>query len=756
MFEQIPLELRERPQWVCFDLTGDGRKIPYIPGTDSQASSNKPTDWRSFRAAVDSVKEGRYPYIGYAFAPHDPYVFVDLDDIADEEQADVLKRLHTYAQRSVSGKGVHLICKGTFRGPGKHPNKPHAGIFKESRFCLMTGDVLPNRTEIQEVPTEDLQTIHSWLGGGLNGSTTMELVEYQQEIPDRTVYEMGCDRYNKFDDLCCGRWEHFDEYNGDHSSADHALISMLCDLTPCNEQVRWLFKSSGMWTFERREKKAGHGENGYIDRTISKARAKQQKDYERSRLVQLDFSRSEIEEIEIEQSRPSDRGSDHLIETMPDGLIKEIARHSFRTSYLPLQEASLLVGISLLSGMAGRGYLTPSGIGLNLWTVLVGTTGCGKDEYQSGMQRILNLLAKKTPSVANILGGEIASGPGLETVFQDTKRFISYVPEFDKFYKNTANPNGQPHQISLQQSLLNSFNTAGIGGALRSRRKAVAGEAVKVIERPCLCLVGESTPDALYASMSLGDIASGLLPRFMLLEVGKDSYSLRPNQRKNGELPPVDLMDRLERLSLHMDRADATNTYKVVKQSKQAGEVWRELDYAKRLQNRTLPEGDVTKELRNRMAMKVLRLSSLLALSEDFDSPRIELRHLEWSTKFVEELDERILARFTTGRVGSGQVQQEADLVAAYRSLSAMSAARRSKMGLPDKCAKDKTLATLAMLKDATVSNTSFASDKNGAVTAFHRCLDSLIRSGKIVKYTRDDACDNYGLRVGELLCMVQ
>ncbi|MCP5532340.1 MAG: AAA family ATPase [Akkermansiaceae bacterium] len=278
-FSNIPSELTKLQQWVCFDLDHTGKKIPYIPGTDSMASSNRSRDWRSFRAACADVESGKRQHVGFCFTKDDPYVFIDLDDPEDDDQVKVFKRFDTYAQRSVSGEGCHIICRGTFQGAGKHPKFPHAGLFKQDRFCLMTGDVVTGREEIKEVPTEDLQAIHTWLGGrpGESESVSADLVEYQSEIPDMTVFEMGCDTFRKFAALSAGRWEQFEEYHNDHSTADHAFIAMLCDLTESNEQVRYLFKISGMWNQERADKKAGHGPDGYINRTIRKVRAEQER-----------------------------------------------------------------------------------------------------------------------------------------------------------------------------------------------------------------------------------------------------------------------------------------------------------------------------------------------------------------------------------------------------------------------------------------------------------------------------------------------
>ena len=296
LLSNIPKELHALQQWVNFDLI-DGKKVPFIPGSDSMASSNRPRDWRSFRAALADVESGKHQHVGFCLSSTDPYVFIDLDDPDDEEQAAVSKRINTYAQRSVSGEGCHLICRGTFQGSGKHPASPKAGIFKSGRFILMTGDIVAGRSTINAVAESDLQAVHSWLGGGTERDTPA-LVEYESELPDLTVIEMGCDRFTKFEELCCGRWQQFPEFHNDHSTADHAFIAMLCDLTESNEQVRNLFGMSGMWNAERAAKKAGHGFEGYVNRTISKIRGNQALAMERSSRVTLCFENDDSSTIE--------------------------------------------------------------------------------------------------------------------------------------------------------------------------------------------------------------------------------------------------------------------------------------------------------------------------------------------------------------------------------------------------------------------------------------------------------------------------
>jgi Protein of unknown function (DUF3987) len=729
------------------------RKVPYTPGTDSMAASNRPRDWRSFRAACKDVEEGKRQHIGFCFSSSDPYTFIDLDDPEDEDQIAIFKRLNTYAQRSVSGEGCHLICKGSFEGAGKHPSHPDAGIFKENRFCLMTGDIVEDRNTINVVADADLQAIHTWLGGG-NEKTDEDLVEYETEIPDQTVFDMGCDRFDKFESMCCGDWQKYEEYYGDHSTADHAFIAMLCDLTESNEQVRWFFAHSGMWNEERAAKKAGHGFVGYVNRTIKKIRGNQSRDREMMSRVSLCFKENEPEPLEALPPANND-----LIDSLPEGLIKDLARYSMATSFYALPEASFCFALSLLSGITGRAYQTPTHSGLNLWTILVGDTSCGKDEYQAGMNRVISSLEKRgLKSLSKLLGGELVSGPAMEQVFSDRKRYISYMPEFGEMFRTLVAPGAPDHIRTLNRGLLNSYNAAGLHGSLRARRKAQGTESgVESIERPCLVLAGESTPEAMYGNVGHRELATGFLQRFILVDVPKSSWSLEENKR-SAKAPPKELLDRLEQLVVLCDSMEVEQRkgldHVVVGGTPEALERLHRYRASKRREIMSCPDGLAKKEVINRAGLKALRIACLMAVSADFHSPQITLEHAEWAIRFVDAMDASMLARFTSGEVGSGQTKQESEIRKAAKSLVKLSVADRRKLGMNKEVAKEADMLPLSVLKARVVQSAAFSADRVGAVTAFERCVDSLVRSGFFSKVKEDVAMDRFAHTMGVLLCV--
>jgi putative DNA primase/helicase len=148
LLDNIPEELRRRPQWVVWKLVpGENRddKVPYIAGGVGKAKTNDLTTWRTFEEAVEALKTGRYDGVGFVFSSGDPYAGVDLDDCRNPETgelkewaAKIVQALGGYAEASPSGTGIHIIVRG--KAPNKKRGKVEA--YSSERFFTMTGVTL--------------------------------------------------------------------------------------------------------------------------------------------------------------------------------------------------------------------------------------------------------------------------------------------------------------------------------------------------------------------------------------------------------------------------------------------------------------------------------------------------------------------------------------------------------------------------------------------------------------------------------------
>jgi primase-polymerase (primpol)-like protein len=92
LLDNIPEEMRRRPQWVVWKLETRGdklTKIPYIGGGVGKASSTDSETWRTFEEAAQALKTGRYDGIGFVFSSGDPFAGVDLDRCRNPETGEL-------------------------------------------------------------------------------------------------------------------------------------------------------------------------------------------------------------------------------------------------------------------------------------------------------------------------------------------------------------------------------------------------------------------------------------------------------------------------------------------------------------------------------------------------------------------------------------------------------------------------------------------------------------------------------------------
>jgi primase-polymerase (primpol)-like protein len=160
--ENIPGQLTERRQWVCWRLEERGAemtKVPYIPGTLRRASSTDLMTWRTFSGALEAYERSEPPYdgIGFVFCSADPFVGIDLDKCRDPESGevapwaqDIISRVQEgYVEASPSGTGVHIIVEGTVRGGRTRKKVRVKGeivgqveMYGHGKFFTVTGRIL--------------------------------------------------------------------------------------------------------------------------------------------------------------------------------------------------------------------------------------------------------------------------------------------------------------------------------------------------------------------------------------------------------------------------------------------------------------------------------------------------------------------------------------------------------------------------------------------------------------------------------------
>ncbi len=253
-YENIPLELREGKRWVCRTPA----KIPITP-TGGPASHSNPNTWCSFEEAVagasnPSVGAAPTAGIGRVFVKDDGYTCIDLDwrddPTTQARHKKILEAFQSYAEISQSGKGHHIVCRGSLPGPAR--KRDGVEMYDSVRYIILTGDKLPGRDAVlNEQPLIDI--LYTELGGNGNGSIDNPVKNGEQTESDADI----CERLRAgtngaiFDLLFAGAWDkcrginNHPGYNS-ASDADNGLCNYLGQVTDNAEQLIRIWLSSGM------------------------------------------------------------------------------------------------------------------------------------------------------------------------------------------------------------------------------------------------------------------------------------------------------------------------------------------------------------------------------------------------------------------------------------------------------------------------------------------------------------------------------
>lgn len=253
----VPDEMKARKNWVAVRTWKSAEKDklskrPIDCNTGNYAESDNPETWTTFDKALEYVREHGGTTVAYALDGKDKVSCVDIDRCFDENgelsetAKEALKRSGaTYAERSVSGNGLHIFGKTDGMDLRTFSKGGDLEFYQKEQFIAMTGD---------GAKTKDLVNFDScgmkpyleskcekrieWKGvcKGENGLSSMS---------DKDVVEKAREAKNgdKFKRLYTG-----EDLQNNHSNSDMSLMNILAYW--CNgdkEQMLRIFATSGLF-----------------------------------------------------------------------------------------------------------------------------------------------------------------------------------------------------------------------------------------------------------------------------------------------------------------------------------------------------------------------------------------------------------------------------------------------------------------------------------------------------------------------------
>jgi hypothetical protein len=747
-FENIPLELRQYRQFICWRLeetdTGKPTKLPYCPQTGKLASVTNPLTWASYDEALAASVD--YSGVGFVLTEEDPYTFIDLDephDVDDEtrimiynRQLKVFNEFNSYAETSPSGKGLHIIVKGSIPAGRK---RSAIEIYSSVRYMTLTGKIY------RDLPINNhndlLQQLYKQMGGGVVNYCVSNC---EQKEEDEEIIQKAFNAVNgeKFHDLLLGNWP--DHYPS-QSEADFALINIIAFYTQNTQQIARIFRNSGLG----KRKKALRDDyiNYMVNRSFDRMLPPIDLDGLRNQMEEALCTKNRLPNLPskpLKQSPPTIDLPETSPYSLPPGLVGEIAQFIYDASPRQVKEIALAGAIGLMAGVCGRSY-NISGTGLNQYVLLIGDTGVGKEALSLGADKLIKPILATVPSAEEFIGpGEIASPQALiKYLGYGSSSFVSQVDEFGMKLQEMTAMNASPNQEGLKRAFHFLFSKSGEGQSLKGSIYSEKEKNTKPIMAPAFSVLGESTPEEFYKCLNERMITSGLLPRFFIIEYkGKRGYLNKGHEKIK---PDFQLIERFGALCAHSLTLNNSNKAVHVEMTQDAE---FELNRFDQETTDIINENkqDVRKRIWNRAHIKVLKLAALVAVGINPYSPQVDMNCVNWAKRLIMADINNLISKFESGEVGDDteetkQIDEVKRVIKEYikNDWSEVEKYKASQ----SKLHQDKVI-TLTYIQRRLMGTACFRKDKLGATRSIHKVVETLKDQGMLIEIGKSQILKEY------------
>lgn len=736
--------------------------------------------------------------IGYILNSDDPFSCIDLDvkdagthpDEPDKWTSpdqfqfyqDIMQSFDSYTEKSKSGKGFHTWIRGKI---GRGYRRDGVEVYSQERFIISTGDVVLSKTiENREHMLLNMVTRMRPM------QKVVELEELPQQFDDWYLLHMATSASNgeKFTKLFKGLWRE-DEFGfPSQSEADLALMSMLTFYSDCNAQCRRLFRESGLGKREKAVK-----DDKYINFTLKTIRDRQERErsvemsgileaadnlLEQQRLAReaiqdaqggvpaataLDGPFGSIAprtvsplqvpgtgepvatpappEAQLAQAAPVTPAAIYATRDglkWPPGFVGALAQYIFNSSYLPIKEVSITAALGLMAGMCGKAWHIP-GSGLNLYIVLVARSAIGKEALHTGIANVVNACLPHSPIFGNFTDfTEYASGPALIKACAHNNSFVNVSGEWGRRMKRIANEDDREGPMTtLRTQMTNLYQKSAPRSIVGGIGYSSTENNIEALTSVAYSMVGESTPQTFFDSLTESMMEDGFLSRFLVIQYEHD----RPDENANILDRPDDAMVRyLCAIANSADTAITKGESQAVLRTEEAARKLQEFSLMAAKNIRSTND-ESRRQMWNRATLKVLRVAALLGVGDNFSNPIITIAHAEWAIDLILADIAIMKKRLEGGDVGLNDASRERKLVDIMKQY--LSKPVPASYKIPD-AMRENGIVPRNYLQMRVSRVSSFYKHKFGTSKALDESLFQMVANGIIMEVKGDKLVEAY------------
>lgn len=734
--------------------------------------------------------------IGFILNEADTFSCIDLDvkDATNEpdpqkwttaEQFDfywrIVQTFDSYTERSRSGKGLHAWVKGKI---GSGFRRDGIEVYSQERFIICTGDVVLERpVQARELM---LTNMVSQMRPARDKNELEELPPYEDDwsVLTRAVHAKNKD---KFIPLWMGDWR--SQGFPSQSEADLALMSMFAFYSKSNQQVRELFWQSGLGQREKAYRM------DYINDTLRIIRNRQTREANaeaqtmqmaadlkqqlNGHAVNAEIARMQggvapqqggvvtpLGTVEQRTTTPlhvTNQGEPQVaqapVETLtaqmspvnhdivsvgksgipwPPGLMGAIAQYIYQGAHRPVKEVAIIGALGLMAGLCGKAWHIPKS-GLNLYIILVARSAIGKEAMHGGIAELVTACKRKNPFFGNFVDfTEYVSGPALLKACLSNTCFVNVSGEWGRRLKRIAadeRPDGPTASLRTQMTNLyqKSAPTSMVGGMGYSS----ADNNVATMQSVSYSLIGETTPETFYEALTPTMMEDGFMSRF--ITIAYEGQRPPPNNQLV-EQPSEALVEALCRICQQAQTMMNSAKSVPVARDEAAASILNAFEYECDTEINSTDD-ESRRQMWNRAALKVLRISALLAVADNYTTPCINATHVNWAIDVIRRDIALMKGRLDSGDVGSNDMAREKKLVAIMKSYLTDDLPKGYK--IPDGM-QQNSIIPRNYIQVRAHRSAAFYNHKFGANKAMEDAISNLIVTGRIMEVSKDKLMEFY------------
>lgn len=746
-WSRLPAELRNTPQWA---LAGPD-KAPYVASaTDGKLYpiSVHATGLYDFDAAVTAAQQLEGYGIGFVLRNTDPFVCVDLDvkpntppEVLQGYQA-FIQQLDTYTEYSQSGLGVHVWAMG-YIGEGAR-SREGVEVYSQERFIVCTGNVIVDKPIAARQEQLDHLVAAIRAGQAQAPKVAWDPVGGPEVLTDSELVEraMYAENGEKFTKLCNGNWQELAVYPS-QSEADFALISMFAFYTENNEQVHRLFKMSRLG---KREKATP----AYINRSLRSIRQRQAA--QQSIIISEDFAARQLAQ-QIQQAGEQDMGAiPAAIEAnpvpdaevgiaWPPGMAGAIAGFIYNSAPRPVKEVAIVATLGLLAGICGK-YFTYNNTGLNLYLILIARSGVGKEALHTGISYLMDRLRLTVPGASDFVDfTDYASGPALRKVFAKNQSFVNITGEWGRKLSRLASDRPDGPMSQLRTVMTDVYQKSGPSMRVGGLGYSDSDKSTASVNSVSYSMMGETTPDTFYESLTDSMMSDGFLSRFTIVEYKGKRPAANPAPLTT---PDNYLFESICGLCAQAVSLKGRMLHQPVSETEEARALLCAFDNeCDQAINST--EDETIRQMWNRAHLKVCRIASLVAVADNWVSPVVRKEHAVWALEVVRSDIAIMTKRISSGDIGFDDHSRERklmDITQEYLEAFDNSYQDRTRPGM-----REDGVVTRAYLQTRCARLRVFKAHRLGYTQAMDITIKNFLDSGFFAEVGPADAMAKYQYR---------